>query len=86
MICSIFVQFGEDGECVNGDGVGGEESEEVKRAKMLEVEAVRAAGGGSLGDALEQTRHQTMPLLTTTEHRSEREREREREQTITKQF
>ena len=41
------MQLGEDGECVNGDGVGGEESEEVKRAKMLEVEAVRAAEGGS---------------------------------------
>ena len=29
------------------------DSEEVKRAKLLEVEAVRAAEGGSLGDALE---------------------------------
>ena len=37
------------------DGMIGEaaESEEVKRAKLLEVEAVRAAEGGSLGDALE---------------------------------
>jgi hypothetical protein len=32
---------------------GEAESEEVKRAKLLEVEAVRAAEGGSLGDALE---------------------------------
>ena len=30
-----------------------EETEEVKRAKELEVEAIRAAEGGSLGDALE---------------------------------
>ena len=37
------------------DGMIGEtaESEEVKRSKLLEVEAVRAAEGGSLGDALE---------------------------------
>ena len=48
------MQLGEDGECEGGDGVSGEaDSEEVKRAKLLEVEAVRAAEGGSLGDALE---------------------------------
>ena len=35
---------------MNGEAA---ESEEVKRAKLLEVEAVRAAEGGSLGDALE---------------------------------
>lgn len=42
--------------CEGGDTVSGEavESEEVKRAKVLEMEAVRAVeGGGSLGDALE---------------------------------
>ena len=33
--------------------IGEAESEEVKRAKLLEVEAVKAAEGGSLGDALE---------------------------------
>ena len=38
---------------MNGDSVECEESEEVKRAKVLEVEAVKAAEGGSLGDALE---------------------------------
>ena len=39
-------QLGEDGECEVSDGVSGEaESEEVKRAKLLEVEAVRAAEG-----------------------------------------
>ena len=48
------MQLGEDGECEAGDGVSGEaDSEEVKCAKLLEVEAVRAAEGGSLGDALE---------------------------------
>ena len=48
----IVFQLGEDGEA--GDGVIDEaESEEVKRAKLLEVEAVRVAEGGSLGDALE---------------------------------
>ena len=39
--------------CENGDGVESEVSEEVKHAKVLEVEAVKAAEGGSLGDALE---------------------------------
>ena len=47
------MQLDDNGEYVNGDGVECEESEEVKRAKVLEVEAVRAAEGGSLGDALE---------------------------------
>jgi hypothetical protein len=48
----LFFQLGEDGAA--GDDVIGEaESEEVKHAKLLEVEAVRAAEGGSLGDALE---------------------------------
>ena len=47
-------QLSEEGECEVGDGVIGEaDSEEVKRAKLLEVEAVRAAEEGSLGDALE---------------------------------
>ena len=54
IICTICLQLGEDGECDGGNGVSGEaDSEEVKRAKLLEVEAVRAAEGGSLGDALE---------------------------------
>ena len=35
---------------MNGEAA---ESEEVKHAKLLEVEAVRVAEGGSLGDALE---------------------------------
>ena len=47
------LQTEEDGVCENGDGVESEVSEEVKRAKVLEVEAVKAAEGGSLGDALE---------------------------------
>ena len=52
MIINFVFQLGEDGDA--GDGVIGEaESEEVKRAKLLEVEAVKAAEGGSLGDALE---------------------------------
>ena len=85
------MQLGEDGECVNGDGVGDEESEEVKRAKMLEVEAVRAAEGGSLGDALEILNqavtvapNYASPYNNRAQVRR-REREREREtQTVSK--
>ena len=78
------------------NGVNGEaaESEEVKRAKLLEVEAVRAAEGGSLGNALELLNQAVIvaPNYASPynnraqvregrreEKRRERERERERE-------
>ena len=67
-----------------GDGVIGEaESEEVKRAKLLEVEAVKAAEGGSLGDALEllnQAITVAPNYASPYNNRAQvRERERERE-------
>ena len=79
-------QIGENGECENGDGVDGEESEEVKGAKVLEVEAVRAAEGGSLGDALELLNqavsvapNYASPYNNRAQVQREGERERERE-------
>jgi hypothetical protein len=85
----LFFQLGEDGDV--GDGVIGEtESEEVKCAKLLEVEAVRAAEGGSLGDVLELLNqaitvapNYASPYNNRAQVRGrEEERERERERVV----
>ena len=79
IICIICLQLGEDGECEGGDGMSGEaDSEEVKRAKLLEVEAVRAAEGGSLGDGIGTTQpgcHCSTKLCFTLQQQSTGERE-----------
>ena len=60
---------------------GEADSEEVKHAKLLEVEAVRAAEGGSLGDALEllnQAITVAPNYASSYNNRAQVERERER--------
>ena len=64
--------------------IGEADSEEVKRAKLLEVEAVRAAEGGSLGDALELLNQAVTvaPNFASPYNNRAQVRERERERTI----
>lgn len=50
---TLFIQLDPANGLENGDGVEGVESEGVKRARVLEVEAVRAAESGDLTGALE---------------------------------